>query len=109
MKLWHKVLIGLILGIAFGYLTGQTPLLAGLGWNGKDVLTNYVKPIGTVFIHLIKMVVVPLIFFSLIYGITNMTDAEAFRRVGLKSVGAYLMTGAFAVVIGLSFGTVFHP
>lgn len=109
MKLWHKVLIGLALGIAFGYLIGQTPLLAGLGVDGPDFLTNYIKPIGTVFINLIKMVVVPLIFFSLISGITSMTDAESFKRVGLKSVGAYLMTGAFAVVIGLTFGEIFKP
>lgn len=109
MKLWHKVLIGLALGIGFGYLIGQTPLLAGAGIDGKDFLTSYIKPIGTVFISLIKMVVVPLIFFSLISGITSMADADAFKRVGLKSVGAYLLTGAFAVVIGLTFGEVFQP
>jgi Na+/H+-dicarboxylate symporter len=109
MKLWHKVLIGLLAGIAFGYMCGQTPLLAGFGVDGKVMLTTYVKPIGTVFISLIKMVVVPLIFFSLIAGITSMTDAEAFKRIGAKSVAAYLMTGAFAVCIGLAFGEVFHP
>lgn len=109
MKLWHKVLIGLSLGIAFGYLSGQTPLLAPLGIDGKAMLTEYIKPIGTVFINLIKMVVVPLIFFSLIAGITSMTDAEAFKRVGAKAVSAYLVTGAFAVCIGLGFATVFHP
>jgi Na+/H+-dicarboxylate symporter len=68
-----------------------------------------VKPVGTVFINMIKMVVVPLIFFSLIAGITSMTDAEAFKRVGVKSVAAYLMTGAFAVCIGLAFAHVFTP
>lgn len=109
MKLWHKVLVGLLLGIAFGYMVGQTPLLAGMEVDGKAFLTQYIKPIGTVFINLIKMVVIPLIFFSLISGITNMTDTEAFRRVGLKSVGAFLMTGAFAVCIGLTFGEIFQP
>lgn len=109
MKLWHKVLIGLLLGVAFGYLAGQTPLLTGMGVDGKAALTEYVKPIGTVFINLIKMVIVPLIFFSLVSGITSMTDTDAFRRIGLKSVGAYLMTGAFAVCIGLTFGELFQP
>lgn len=76
---------------------------------GKTILTEYVKPIGTVFINMIKMVVVPLIFFSLINGITSMTNAESFKRVGLKSVTAFLLTGAAAVCIGLAFGTIFQP
>lgn len=102
-KLWFRVLLGLAFGIVFGFSVGT------LGVEGKDFLTAYIKPIGTVFINLIKMVIVPLIFFSLVSGIVSMTDAEAFKRIGLKSVGAYLMTGAFAVVIGLAFASVFKP
>lgn len=106
--LWFRVLLGLVIGIAFGFLVGSMPAET-IGISGKDLLTSYIKPIGTVFINLIKMVVVPLIFFSLIYGITNMTDQAAFKRVGFKAVGAYLMTGAFAVMIGLTFAHVFEP
>lgn len=123
MKLWHKVLIGLALGIVFGLLVGgfqigsdeNVVVWAGLsadsflGIDGKQFLTVYIKPIGTVFINLIKMVVVPLIFFSLIAGITSMTDAEAFKRIGTKAVSFYLLTGAFAVCIGLIFGVTFEP
>ena len=109
MKLWHKVILGLLLGIAFGFAVGGLPADNPLGIDGKEFLTTYIKPIGTVFINLIKMVVVPLIFFALLYGITNMTDAAAFKRVGTKAVGAYLFTGAFAVCIGLTFGEVFRP
>ena len=105
-KLWQKVVLALILGVVAGYLlNGQGPLHL----DGSLFLTTYVKPIGTIFINLIKMVVVPLIFFSLVLGITSMTDAEAFKRIGLKSVAAYLFTAAFAVIIGLAFGTVFEP
>lgn len=109
-KLWFRVLLGLVLGIAFGFIVG--PMTAAdnpLGLTGKEFLTEYIKPIGTIFINLIKMVIVPLIFFSLVSGIVSMTDAEAFKRIGLKSVGAYLMTGAFAVCIGLAFASLFHP
>lgn len=95
MKLWQKVIIGLLLGI-----------VAGL-WLKE--YTEYLKPIGTIFINLIKMVVVPLIFFSLIAGITGMTDSQAFKRVGSKAVVAFLLTAMFAVCIGLIFGTVFKP
>lgn len=108
-ELWFRVLLGLLLGIGFGFAMADVSADNILGEDGQTIVTTYVKPIGTVFINMIKMVVVPLIFFSLISGITSMTDAEAFKRIGLKSVGAYLMTGAFAVCIGLAFGSVFHP
>ena len=107
--LWFRVLVGLVLGIAFGFFLGHMSSDNPLGMDGKQFLTTYIKPIGTVFISLIKMVVVPLIFFSLVAGITSMTNAEAFKRIGIKSVCAYLMTGAFAVCIGLVFGHLFHP
>lgn len=101
-KLWFRVLLGLVLGIGFGFLVGP---MAG----GKEFLTVYIKPIGTIFINLIRMVIVPLIFFSLVSGIVSMTDADSFKRIGLKSVGAFLMTGAFAVCIGLAFSHIFQP
>ena len=108
-KLWFRVLLGLSLGVAFGFILGPMTAVGPFDISGKAFLTEYVKPVGTVFINLIKMVVVPLIFCSLVSGIISMTDAEAFKRIGLKAVGAFLMTGAFAVCIGLFFGTVFHP
>ncbi len=106
-KLWFRVLVGLVLGITFGFIVG--PMHDVFGMSGKEFLTGFIKPIGTIFIDLIKMVVVPLIFFSLVAGIVSMTDAEAFKRIGIKSVCAYLMTGAFAVCIGLAFGSIFKP
>ncbi|MDX2113274.1 MAG: dicarboxylate/amino acid:cation symporter [Alphaproteobacteria bacterium] len=108
-ELWFKVLLGLMLGIAVGFAMGSVADVAGTGVTGKEFITAYVKPIGTAFINLIKMVVVPLIFFSLVAGITSMTDAAAFKRVGIKSVAWYLTTGAFAVCIGLTFASLFHP
>lgn len=118
MKLWCKVLIGLMAGVLFGYIMNpQGPfgssisdyLMLSIGESSGDFLTHYVKPVGTVFINLIKMVVVPLIFFSLIAGITSMTEPDAFKRIGIKAVTWYLCTGAFAVVIGIVFGLIFQP
>ena len=108
-QLWFRVVLGLLLGVAFGLAMSNVGADSLFGTDGKTVLTEYVKPVGTVFINMIKMVVVPLIFFSLVSGITSMTNAESFKRVGFKSVSAFLMTGAFAVCIGLAFGTIFHP
>jgi Na+/H+-dicarboxylate symporter len=95
MKLWQQVLIGLILGIISGIVLGEKA--AGL------------KIFGTVFISLIKMVIVPLIFFALLSGITSMSGDGNFTRVGIKGFAAYILTAVFAVIIGLSAGIIFHP
>ncbi len=108
-ELWFRVLIGLVFGIGFGFFMSGVSADNFLNADGKTIVTTYIKPIGTIFINLIKMVVVPLIFFSLVAGITAMTNADAFKRIGIKSVGAFLMTGAFAVCIGLAFAHFFQP
>jgi Na+/H+-dicarboxylate symporter len=95
MKLWQQVLIGLILGIIAGIVLGEKA--AGL------------KIFGTVFINLIKMIIVPLIFFALLSGITSMHGQGNFTRVSLKGFSAYILTAIFAVLIGLSAGIIFHP
>lgn len=95
MKLWQQVLIGLLLGIISGIVLGEKA--AGL------------KIFGTIFINLIKMVIVPLIFFALLSGITSMHGQGNFTRVGLKGFSAYILTAIFAVLIGLTAGIVFHP
>jgi len=95
MKLWHKVVAGLVLGIICGILL-------------KDK-TEYIKPVGTIFINMIKMVIVPLIFFSLVSGITSMGDSKTFGRIGLKAFLAFNLTTIFAVAIGLIAGTLLHP
>lgn len=95
MKLWQKVALGLVLGLVFGIFLPQ--------------YANDVKPIGTVFLRLIKMVIVPLIFFSLVSGITSMNDPSSLGRVGMKSVFAYLGTTFFAVIFGLSVALLLKP
>lgn len=95
LKLWQQVLIGLVGGIVFGLVFKEDAAV--------------VKPIGTVFINMIMMCVVPLIFFSLISGITGMKDPKALGRVGLKATFAFLTTVAFAICIGLAVVNVLHP
>lgn len=98
LRMWQQVVLCLILGIITGFLI-----------QGNSELADNFKILGTVFINLIKMVVVPLIFLALVSGITSMGDGASFKRVGLKGVGAYLSTALFAVVIGLIAGHVFQP
>ncbi|AXU06204.1 dicarboxylate/amino acid:cation symporter [Rickettsia japonica] len=95
MKLWQKVTLGLILGIIFGIYLPQ--------------YVNYIKPIGDIFLRLIKMIITPLIFFSLVSGITSMNDDSALGRVGMKAVAAFLGTTFFATVFGLTVALVLKP
>lgn len=95
MKLWKQVLIGLILGVIAGITLGEDA--AGF------------KILGTIFISLIKMVIVPLIFFALLSGITSMHGQGNFTRIGIKGFAAYILTAIFAVAIGIGAGSVFQP
>lgn len=95
LKMWQQVVICLILGIITGFVM-------------KEQAADF-KILGTIFINLIKMVVVPLIFLALVSGITSMGDGANFKRVGLKGLAAYFTTALFAVVIGLVAGALFQP
>jgi Na+/H+-dicarboxylate symporter len=95
MKLWQQVLIGLVLGIISGFVLKE---------KAADL-----KIFGTIFISLIKMVIVPLIFFALLSGITSMHGQGNFTRVGIKGFSAYILTAVFAVIIGLTAGHLFKP
>ncbi len=95
IKLWKRIAGGLVLGIIFGAILGET--------------ATFIKPVGTLFINFIKMLVVPLIFLSLVVGVTSLKDPAKMGRIGVKAIFWYLFTTAIAVSIGLIFGLVFQP
>lgn len=95
IKLWHKVALGLLFGIAYGLL------------NGEDAV--YIKPVGDLFLNSIKMIIVPLIFFSLVSGISSVSDPTSLGRMGVKACLAYLATTTFAVLTGLSLAMIIEP
>ncbi|TMO77283.1 dicarboxylate/amino acid:cation symporter [Pseudoalteromonas sp. S3785] len=95
MALWLKILIGMIAGMIAGMLLGNN--------------AEYIKPIGQLFISAIKMLIVPLIFCSLIVGVTSMKDTTKMGRIGVKSIVFYLATTAVAISIGLGLGLLFEP
>ena len=94
LALWKKILIGMILGIIVGTIMGPQ----------AEVL----KPIGTLFINAIKMLIVPLVFCSLIVGVTAMKDGAKMGRMGVKAIVIYLVTTAVAITIGLGLGSILH-
>lgn len=95
LKMWQQVVLCLVLGVIAGFAL-------------KEDAASF-KVLGTLFINLIKMVVVPLIFLALVSGITSMGDSANFKRVGLKGVSSYFVTAFFAVIIGLAAGEIFQP
>ncbi|MBL0319052.1 MAG: dicarboxylate/amino acid:cation symporter [Alphaproteobacteria bacterium] len=100
MKMWQKVLIGMILGIIVGIILKQT--------DQKEIAED-LKTVGTIFIDLIKMILIPLIFFALLSGITSMDDPQSASRVGIKAISIYLATAMFAVVIGIVVALIVRP
>jgi len=105
IKLWQRVLAALVLGVAFGLIASNTM--------GQDAATQwidtYIRPIGLLFINLIRMLIVPLIFTTLVAGVIAMGKPSKLGSLGLKTIGLYLVTTFFANVIGLAFGTFFRP
>lgn len=92
-----KILIGLVLGVLVGLFISV------------DIASTYLQPIGTLFLRLIKMVIVPLVFASLVVGASSVGDIRKLGRLGGKTIGYYLMTTAIAVIIGITFGIVLQP
>ena len=94
-----QILIALAAGIVVGLICyfGKAP----------DFTTNYLKPFGTIFINLLKFLVVPVVLFSMIEGIISMGDMKKVGSVGWKTVAFFLVTTAIACVIGLVVGSIF--
>lgn len=91
LQLTTKIFIGLALGILLGIILQPNP----------DIAVKFVKPFGTLFLNLIKLVIVPLVFSSLVVGTCGMDDVRKLGRIGGKTVAYYMLTTAFAVTIGL--------
>ena len=95
IPLWQRVIAALILGIITGLLWGEGAVA--------------IKWIGDLFIRAIKMLVVPLIFFSLVSGVASIGDIRKLGAVGGRALLMFLVTGQLAVVLGLTLGTLVKP
>ncbi len=97
LSLAGQIFIALIFAIIVGLLMQ----------NHADVAEAYIKPIGTIFLNLVKFIVVPIVLFSIMSGIISMQDIRKVGSIGLKTVLYYLCTTAFAIIIGLAGGNLF--
>ena len=103
--LW-KIGIGFVLGIVFGFVVGpmvpDSPVL-------KDWVMPALNVVGKIFITLLKMLIVPLVFASLVAGSASVGDPKKLGRIGVKTLVLYLLTTAVAIGIGLALGNVIQP
>ena len=102
LALHWKILIGMVLGIAFGFLMNS---IAG----GKGFVTDWIKPFGTIFINLLKLIAVPLILASLIKGISDLKDISKIKKMGAKTIIIYVGTTLVAIFIGLAIVNIVKP
>ncbi|NLL36306.1 MAG: dicarboxylate/amino acid:cation symporter [Fretibacterium sp.] len=106
MSLLVKITIGFVLGIVFGFLVGpkvaQTPAL-------NDYVIPFLDFVGKIFLTLLKMLIVPLVFASLVSGAASVGDPKKLGRIGVKTLVLYLLTTAVAIVVGLALGNLIQP
>ena len=102
LALHWKILIGMALGVVSGIILS---LIEG----GDTFIGNYIKPFGTIFINLLKLIAVPLILASLIKGISDLKDISKLSQMGGRTIVTYLITTLTAVTIGLILVNVIQP
>lgn len=98
LSLTTWIFIALALGVVAGLALQGTP----------DIATTYIKPLGTIFLNLIKMIVVPLVIFSMVAGVISLSDIKRVGAIGGKTIAYYLCTTACAIVIGLVIANVLN-
>jgi len=107
MALHTKILIGLLVGVLGGLFANYT--LGGSDPRVVWTVTNITQPVGTVFLNLLLMIVVPLVFSSLVVGVAGIGDIRKLGRIGLKSFVYCLVISAISVVIGLGLANTIRP
>jgi Na+/H+-dicarboxylate symporter len=105
-RLTRQIVIAMIAGIALGVGLNQISMPA---WVQLGLIDGLLHVVGTVFVSALKMMVVPLVFVSLVVGVTALSDLKALGRIGVKALGLYMATTAIAVTIALSLAGVVGP
>jgi len=101
LALHWKILIGMALGIIFGFVA--------LSFGLERFIGNWIKPLGTIFVKLLKLIAVPLIVASLIKGISDLKDISKFKNIGVRTISIYIGTTVIAIMLGLILVNVIQP
>jgi proton glutamate symport protein len=98
LALASQIVIGLILGV-----------IVGTVFYGKPGVIAYIKPFGDIFIRLIKMIVIPIVFSSIVVGVAGNGNMKEVGKVGAKTILYFELVSTIAIVVGLVAANVFHP
>jgi proton glutamate symport protein len=101
LPLWGKIVAGMVAGIIWGLLAVM------LDWT--DFNDNWIRPWGTIFLNMLKLLAVPLIFVSLVKGMASLTDISKLSRIGFKTLGFFMASTVVAITIGLLIVNVMKP
>ena len=101
LALHWKIIIGMVLGVVYGLIANQ------MGW--VSFTNDWIKPWGTIFVNLLKLIAVPLVFASLIKGVASLSDISRLSRIGGKTIAIYLTSTVIAVTIGLLLVNTVNP
>jgi Na+/H+-dicarboxylate symporter len=93
LPLYVKIILGMFIGCLLGMFA------VWLGW--EHFVGDWIKPWGTIFIKMLKLIAVPLVFVSLIKGIGGLSDISKLSRIGLKTISLYIVTTVLAICVGL--------
>ena len=113
LALHWKILIGMVLGVLFGML--MVRIDTGLSSPdevisvAKQLVIDWVKPFGTIFINVLKMIAIPLIVASLVKGVSDLKDLSSLSQMGFRTVGLYLLTTVIATMLGLLVVNLIQP
>lgn len=102
LALHWQILLGMVVGVVVGLLMTQFE-------GGKEIVQDWVKPFGKIFINLLKLIAVPLILASLIKGVSDLKDISKLSKMGGRTIGLYLITTVVAVAIGLILVNIVKP
>jgi len=101
IPLWIKIIVGMFLGIIWGMIAVHYGL--------EKFTSDWIKPWGTIFINLLKLIAIPLIFVSLVKGVASVTDITKLARIGVKTVSLYLISTIISIIFGLILVNTFKP
>ncbi|HMR89258.1 MAG TPA: dicarboxylate/amino acid:cation symporter [Saprospiraceae bacterium] len=101
MALHWKILLGILLGLVFGIIASF--------FEAQSFVIDWIKPLGTIFINLLKLIAIPLILVSLIKGLVDLQDISKFKVMGIRTFLVYVSTTIIAVSIGLLMVNIIMP
>ena len=102
-KIKQSLPLQIFIALGLGIVAGLIFLALGLA----DFTTDYIKPFGTIFLNLLKFIVVPIVITSIVQGVVSLSDIKKVGTIGLRTIIYYFCTTAFAITIGLIFANLF--